>query len=125
MQQPNRRSGWKMGLIAVCAVLGGFVLSFLAMVILWSGIPWLIQMIMFLPFLLLSFAIFKWSNESLSMCALILLGAAPLGVLMLQFRDTTGSHLLPVLVVLSWIIGISAGCYLGKLRGTVISSKSA
>lgn len=120
MQQQNRRSGWKTVLIALSALLGGFLLSFLTIVILWSGIPWLIQMIMFLPFLLLSFAIFKWSNESLLLCAFIVLGAAPLGILMVQFRDTNGSHLLPVMVVLSWIIGILAGCYLGKLRGAVI-----
>lgn len=114
-QQANSRNGWKILLIIFCALVGGFLLSFMGFGILWSGIPWIIQIFMFLPFMLLSYAVFRWSNGSLSICVFILFGAAPLGVLMTQFRDTNGSHLMPTLMVLSWIIGILAGCYLGKL----------
>ncbi len=123
VQQTNRRSGWKTTFMAFCALIGGFLLSFLALVALWSGIPWVVQIAMFLPFLLFSYAVFKCTNESWIICVLILAGATPLGILMTQFRDTNGSHLLPTLVVMSWIIGISAGCYLGKLRGAAVISK--
>ncbi len=123
MQQTNRRSGWKTTFMAFCALIGGFLLSFLALVALWSGIPWIVQIAIFLPFLLFSYTVFEWTNESWIICALILVGAMPLGILMMQFRDTNGSHLLPTLMVMSWIIGISAGCYLGKLRGAAVISK--
>ena len=109
--------------MAFCALIGGFLLSFLALVALWSGIPWIVQIAIFLPFLLFSYTVFEWTNESWIICALILVGAMPLGILMMQFRDTNGSHLLPTLMVMSWIIGISAGCYLGKLRGAAVISK--
>lgn len=119
-----KASDWKNALIALLALLGGFLLSFLGFGLLWSGIPWHFQLIMALPFLLLSYAVFRWSKESIGYCAFILIGAAPLGMLMTQFRDTNGSHLMPVLVVVSWFLGSIAGCYLGKLSRGVQSGSS-
>ncbi len=114
-EESNHRSNWKAMLIILVALIGGFLLSFLGYGLLWSGIAWHFQLIMLLPFLLLSYAVFLWSKGSTASCAFILIGAAPLGILISQFRDTNGSHLMPILVVFSWVIGILSGYYWGKL----------
>lgn len=114
-----KASNWKNILIVLFALAGGFLLSFLGFGLLWSGIPWHFQLIMAVPFLLLSYAVFRWSKGNTGFCIFAFIGAAPLGMLMTQLRDTNGSHLMPTLVVVSWLLGLTAGCYLGKLsRGT-------
>ncbi len=123
-EESNHRISWKAILIILVALIGGFLLSFLGFGLLWSGIPWHVQLIMILPFLLLSHAVFRWSKGSIGSCAFILIGTAPLGILISQFRDTNGSHLMPILVVFSWIIGIFAGYYWGKLSQTTESQSS-
>ena len=123
-EESNHRSNWKAMLIILAALIGGFLLSFLGFGLLWSGIAWHVQLIMILPFLLLSYGVFRWSKGSTGSCAFILIGAAPLGILISQFRDTNGSHLMPVLVVFSWIIGILAGYYWGKLSRSTQSKPS-
>lgn len=123
-EESNHRSNWKAMLIILVALIVGFLLSFLGYGLLWSGIAWHFQLIMLLPFLLLSYAVFRWSKGSTGSCAFILIGAAPLGILISQFRDTNGSHLMPILVVFSWIIGILAGYYWGKLSRSTQSKPS-
>lgn len=114
-EKSKLRNYWKHLFIIFCALVSGFLLSFLGFGLLWSGISWYIQLVMVLPFLLLSYAVYRWSKGALGICAFIALGAAPLGVLITRFSDTNDSHLMPVLVVLSWILGMLAGCYLGYL----------
>jgi hypothetical protein len=111
-------------LIVLFALAGGFLLSFLGFGLLWSGIPWHFQLIMAVPFLLLSYAVFRWSKGKIGFCAFVVIGAAPLGMLMMQLRDTNGSHLMPILVVVSWLLGLTAGCYLGKLARSAQSGFS-
>lgn len=111
----NHRSNWKEMLTILSALVGGFLLSFLGFGLLWSGIPWHIQLIMILPFFLLSYVLYRWSNNVTMSCIFIFIGAAPLGLLITRFRDTNDSHLLPVLVVSGWIFGILAGFYFRKL----------
>ena len=123
-EESDHRSNWKAMLINLAALIGGFLLSFLGFGLLWSGIPWHVQLIMILPFLLLSYAVFRWSKGSIGSCAFIFVGAAPLGILISQFRDTNGSHLMPILVVFSWIIGILAGYYWGKISRDTHSESS-
>jgi hypothetical protein len=123
-EESNHRSNWKAMLIILSALIGGFLLSFLGFGLLWSGIPWHVQLIMILPFLLLSYGVFRWSKGSMWSYAFIFIGAAPLGILISQFRDTNGSHLMPILVVFSWIIGILAGYYWGKLSQATESESS-
>ncbi|AEJ01105.1 lysophosphatidic acid receptor 2-like protein [Nitrosomonas sp. Is79A3] len=123
-EESNHRSNWKAMLIILVALIGGFLLSFLGFGLLWSGIAWHVQLIMILPFSLLSYAIFRWSNGIMISCTFIFIGAAPLGILISQFRDTNGSHLMPILVVFSWIMGMLAGYYWGKLSRAA-ESKSA
>ncbi|WP_292994228.1 lysophosphatidic acid receptor [Nitrosomonas sp.] len=120
----NHRSNWKAMFIILTTLIGGFLLSFLGFGLLWSGIAWHVQLIMMLPFLLLSYGVFRWSKGSIGSCAFIFIGAAPLGILISQFRDTNGSHLMPILVVFSWVIGILAGYYWGKLSRSTQSKSS-
>ncbi len=114
-QASSHRSNWKKILVVVSALIGGFLLSFIGFGVLWSGISWHYQLIMFLPFLLLSFALTRWGKGALDSCFFILCGAAPLGILITQFRDNNDSHLLPILMVSSWLIGIISGYYLAKI----------
>lgn len=113
--ESNHRNNWREMLIILLALAGGFLLSFLGFGLLWSGISWHMQLIMTLPFFLLSYGLYRWSNNATLSCVFILVGAAPLGLLITRFRDTNDSHLLPILIVSSWVIGIFAGFYFGKL----------
>jgi len=114
-KESNQRSNWKEMLIILLALVGGFLLSFLGFGLLWSGISWPMQLIMTLPFFLLSYGLYRWSGNATLSCVFITIGAAPLGLLITRFRDTNDSHLLPILIVSGWIIGILAGFYFGKL----------
>lgn len=120
----NYRNSWKKVLTVLLALIGGFLLSFIGFGVLWSGILWHYQLMMFLPFLLLSFVLTRWSKGRLDSCILIICGAAPLGALMTQFRDSNDSHLMPILVVVSWLIGIISGYFLVKISPDP-SSKSS
>ena len=112
LNQPNP---WKGLLIALAALGGGFLLSFLGFGLLWSGISWAVQMVLALLFFTaVSYGLSRWSHGAILPELLLVIGALPLGLLMMQFRDTSGSHLLPVLVVLSWLLGIAAGYFWGK-----------
>ena len=113
--ESNHRNNWKELLIILLALVGGFLLSFLGFGLLWSGITWHMQLIMVLPFFLLSYGLYRWSNNATISCIFIIIGAAPLGLLITRFRDTNDSHLLPILIVTGWLIGIFAGYYWGKL----------
>ena len=110
-----QQSGWKKTGIALLALAGGFFLSFLGFGLLWSGIPWHFQLLMFFPFLLLTWVISRCNQGAVDGCVCILLGAAPLGILIMQFRDNNDSHLLPVLMVICWLIGVIAGFFLAKI----------
>lgn len=111
----TQRTAWHKAGIVLLALIGGFLLSFLGFGLLWSGIPWHFQMLMFFPFLLFTWVISRWNQGAADGCVGIILGAAPLGVLITQFRDNTDSHLLPVLIVVGWIIGIAAGYFLARI----------
>lgn len=114
-EESNHRRHWKKIGVALLAMIGGFLLSFIGFGVLWSGISWHYQMLMFFPFLLLSYAVSRWSARAIDACIFTLCGTAPLGILMTQFRDTNDSHLMPILVVLSWLLGIISGYFLTKI----------
>lgn len=88
-------------------VVGGFAFSFAGVGLLWIGLPWAYQALMFLPFLLLAFALAKAGGASIPIS--IVYGALPLAMVMLMFRDRNDSHLMPVLVVACWLAGILGG----------------
>ena len=122
--ESNQRNNWKKIPILLLALAGGFLLSFLGFGLLWSGIPWHIQLIMAAPFFLLSYGLYRWDGNAALSCIFILIGAAPLGLLIARFRDTNDSHLLPVLIVVSWLIGIFAGYFWGKLSQETTGNRS-
>jgi hypothetical protein len=104
----SRRSG----LLIVVALLGGFLLSFAGLGVLWAGTAWPYQMLMFFPFLLLAFAVKHFGGTVIP----VLIGALPVASLLVQFRDKDDSHLLPVLVVVAWVLGVLLGHFLGGRR---------
>lgn len=106
---------WKQPLVLGVALVGGFALSFVGFGILWAGTPWPYQFLMAFPFLLLSFGIACFKSHG---PWLILAGAAPVGALLVQFRDKGDSHLMPILLVGSWVIGTLIGSYLGRRYST-------
>lgn len=121
----NQPARWKNLLIWISALGGGFLLSFLGFGLLWSGISWHVQMVLALLFFTaLSYGLSRWSQGAIVPEILLVTGALPLGLLMMQFRDTSGSHLLPVLVVLSWLLGIAAGYFWGKWSQTVQTAQA-
>lgn len=88
-------------------VVGGFAFSFAGVGLLWIGVPWTSQALMFLPFLLLAFALAKAGGPAIPLS--IVYGALPLAMLMMMFRDRNDSHLMPVLIVAAWLAGILGG----------------
>ena len=92
---------------AFVALAGGFVLSFAGVGALWIGAAWHYQALMFFPFLLLSFVVTRTSNGQTYLLAVF--GALPLAVLLSMFRDSNDSHLMSMLMVLTWLVGILGG----------------
>ncbi len=113
-EKASKHSGWKRVCIILFALVGGFLLSFIGFGLLWSGIHWHFQMLMFFPFLLLTWIASRWNQGMIDGCICILCGSAPLGTLIIQFQDTNDSHLMPILIVLCWLIGIVSGYFLAK-----------
>jgi hypothetical protein len=105
-QSMNNR---KQGIGFVAALLGGFLLSFVGMGVLWVGTPVPYQFLMFFPFLLLAVALRRFGWSALPM----LLGLIPIGEIFVQFRDRDDSHLTSILLVAAWVSGILLGHYLG------------
>ena len=66
-------------------------------------------MLMFFPFLLLALAVKRFGGS----VVYVLIGAIPVALMLVQFRDKDNSHLMPVLVVIAWMIGILLGHYFG------------
>jgi hypothetical protein len=87
-------------------LVGGFALSFAGVGLLWTGLPWAYQALMFLPFLLLAFAVARAGGPAMAMA--VLYGALPLAMVMMMFRDRDDSHLMPVLIVADWFAAILA-----------------
>ena len=94
----------------VVALFGGFILSFLGLGALWVGASWPFQMLMFFPFLLLALAIKRFGGNAVP----LILGALPIAATLVQFRDKENSHLMPILMVGAWALGILLGNYLGS-----------
>ena len=96
----------------IVAVAGGFALSFVGLGVLWIGTPWQYQALMFLPFFFLAFMITRTGAAGDVPSLMILAGAAPIGGLLMLFRDKNDSHLMPMLMVGAWAAGILLGHFL-------------
>ena len=90
----------------------GLTLSIVALGVLWVGTPWPYQFLMFLPFLLAAFVTRRSGRSALSMLA----GILPVAALFVQFRDKDDSHLMPILLVGTWVLAILLGHGLASWR---------
>lgn len=108
-------SQWKQTLSMVLALAGGFVLSNVGFGLLWAGAGWPYQFLMALPFLALGLGTARFVGP---WALLALVGALPVGSLMVRFRDSSGSHLMAILIVGSWVVGTGLGVYLGHRSKT-------
>lgn len=95
----------------ISALAGGLILSFIGFGLLWAGASWPYQFGMLVPFLVLAFFL---ARRSLVAAYGVLAGAAPIAIIIVQFRDNDNSHLMPVLVVAGWIAGTLLGHFLGR-----------
>ena len=98
------------------AFAGGFALSFIGLGALWAGAPWPHQALMFFPFFLLAYALARTGEPGDKPFVLIIGGASPLGLILTMFRDKNDSHLMPILIVCSWLAGILTGHLLAARR---------
>lgn len=97
-------------------VVLAFVLSILAFGLLALAMSWPVQLAMGVPFALVAYVLARRARDARRVAVSMLAGAAPLGLLFAQFRNAEGSHLMPVLVVLSWAGGIVVGAVLAARR---------
>jgi hypothetical protein len=107
------RAAWT----ALAAIAAGFVLSFGAMGLFWVAMAWPVQALVVLPFGAVAWVLARWSGNPRRAALLVLLGAAPLGLLFTLFRDREGSHLMPVLMVVLWVLGVVAGASIAASQG--------
>ena len=97
---------------SMLALAGGFGLSFLGLGLLWIGTPWPIQALMAVPYFILTWALTRGASGAANqLLTFVLTGAAPLGGLIMMFRDKNDSHLNSILTVAAW----AAGAALGRL----------
>lgn len=94
-------------------VFTGALLSFLNLGILWAGVNQWLQSLVALAFLVVSYFVTK-SKKGLSLYMLI--GAAPLYGLLVQFRDQNGSHLLGITISASSVVALLIGLWLGQRK---------
>ncbi len=98
------------------AVLGGaglaagFGLSFLAFGLMWVGVPLAYQFGMAVPFAGVAFAVSRLGAPAYP----VLLGMLPLGAIIVQFRDPSGSHASSIALVLAWVLAVWLGQRLGR-----------
>jgi threonine/homoserine efflux transporter RhtA len=88
----------------------GFGLSFLAFGLMWIGVPLAYQFAMVLPFCLVAFVISRLGAPTFP----VLLGMLPLGALITQFRDPSGSQASSIALVLAWVLAVLLGQRLGS-----------
>ena len=93
-KESGHRNYWKKIVVILLVLAGSFLLSIVGFWVLWSGIFWNYQLVMFFLFLLLSFSVSHWNKGAVGGCIFIACGVAPLGTLTTQFRDSSGSQLM-------------------------------
>jgi len=105
---PASRGFW-----TVAGVTVGLGLAFLALGLLWVGVPWHLQFLVALPFVLAGFVFKRCGGATYP----VLAGALPIGALVVQFRDKTGSHAMPVALVSAWALASLLGSLLARRAG--------
>lgn len=90
--------------------MAGFGLSFLAFGLLWIGVPWHVQFLMALPFLIAGYFVRRFGGVTHP----VLVGLLPLGALIVQFRDKNDSHAMPLAMVSAWVLATLLGSFLAR-----------
>lgn len=95
----------------------GFGLSVIALGLLWVGTPWPLQALMGLAFAAAAWGLSRGAasrdpGQALGPALALLCGAAPIGLVLVQFRTPDGSHGSSIAVVLAWVAGTAAGAWL-------------
>lgn len=83
-------------------ILLGFGLSFISLGILWAGVDQWLQAVITLLFFISGYFLSRYKNAVNG----ILLGAVPIGGMLLLFRNKEGSHLLGMTIVISWFVAL-------------------
>lgn len=104
----------KTNALVLLSVIGGFALSFLGLGLLWIGIPFPVQFAHAALFFLLTYTISKTIKNPNSVSVAVIAGATPIASLFVRFRNNEDSHLFPILIVLSWLLGTLLGAVLSK-----------
>ncbi len=102
----------RQGILSVVGPVSGIALSCIALGVLWIGTPWPAQFLMCIPFFIAAYAITRLKADG----RFVLLGAAPVALLVVQFRDKEGSHAAPVLLVCAWAASILLGWHFARRR---------
>lgn len=90
----------------------GFGLSFVALGLLWVGTPWPLQALLGLAFAAAAWVLCRaGSGRTLEPALALVAGAAPIGLVLVQFRTPDGSHASSIAVVLAWVAGTAAGAW--------------
>ncbi len=103
-------------LAGTAALSLGFGLSFVGLGLLWIAMAWVVQAAMALPYAAAAYGLGRWSGDPRRVATLLLVGLAPIGLLLTQFRNAEGSHLAPTLVVAAWVAGVLLGTWLARRR---------
>lgn len=98
------------GALGAAGLATGFGLSFVALGLLWVGVPWGWQALMVVPCLGAAFVLCRCGGAVSSLLA----GMLPIGALFVQFRDTSGSHASSVALVAAWGLAAWAGSRLAR-----------
>lgn len=103
-------------MISFLAVFSGFALSFASFGIFWTGVNQWLQTAPALIFFIFSYFLSKKIPNAFTY---LLLGATPLGGILMMFRDKNDSHALGISIVASWV----AASFLAFLLATKSKQK--
>jgi hypothetical protein len=101
-------------MVELFAIVGGFLLSFAALGMLWIGQP-LGNIFVVAGYVLLAYVASHF-REPKRAALTSAVGAMPIAMMVVQFRDNVGSHLLPMVLAGSWFAGIALGAWSADRR---------
>jgi len=94
----------------VAGIVGSLALSwFLGIGFLWIGKPEG-EVLVSVLFMFLAYSVSHWRGSRMALLA-TLAPAAPLALLLVQFRDPNDSHLMSIAIVMGWLAGAVIGAF--------------
>jgi hypothetical protein len=98
-------------MLPTLAAIASFALSFAGLGVMWIGKPWG-EIVIALLYLALAFGVARWRGRDSALFS-VGLPMLPLGLLIMQFRDNSDSHLLGIAITAGWALGILIGACWG------------